>query len=273
MLRKCRPKAFGVVGSITVLTALAISGTVAASAWAVVGGPVWLVKGTVLAGGAKETLTSSGGVFKLDGTTNIECQTEKDTGEIIGTNPGLDLSTITFEKCFVEGKASCLAGNVTAESIEVHVQSLLVYQHEKPETTEQAYDAFFPDNGETSNNLFVEFTLTGGITPCGLLNGFKVNVNATGSLVTFDGINKKCGALAEVGHLNGLSEFVLSGAGEETTLGALNSKGEPEEATMWNSEKGIFETLTCKLEAFGVALQLGVSDISLVSGLSFGWEV
>jgi hypothetical protein len=270
MLRKYQPK---VAGLTAVFAALAISGTIAASALAVVGGPVWLVNGAVLAGGAKEALTSTGGVFKLTGTTNIECLSEKDTGEIIGTNPGLDLSTITFEKCFVEGKSTCLAGNVTPESIEVQVQSLLVYPHEKPENGEQAYDAFLPDNGETGNNLFVEFTLTGGTTPCGLLNGFKVNVNATGSLVTFDGINKKCGVLTEVGHLNSLSEFVLSIAGEESVTGALNSKGEPEEATMWNSEKAIFELLTCKLEAFGAALQLGISDISLVSGLSFGWEV
>jgi len=273
MLRKYQPKAFGVVGLMTVLAALAISGTFAAGAWAE-GGPVWLVKGAILGGGAKETFTSSGGVFKLDGTTNIECKKEKDTGEIIGTNPGLDLATIAFEECFVEGKPTCLAGNVTAELIEVEVQSLLVYLHEKPETTEHAYDAFFPDNSETTNNLFVEFTLTGGISACGLLNGVKVTVNATGSLVTFDGINKKCGVLAEAGHLNGLSEFILSEAGQEFAAGALNSTGEPELATMWNPETKIFELLTCKLEAFGgVALQLGISDITLVSGLSFGWEL
>jgi hypothetical protein len=233
------------------------------------------VNGAILAGGAKEAFTSAGGVFVLDGTTNIECETEKDTGEIIGTNPGLDLATIDFEKCHVQGTPNCLAGNVTEELIEVAVQSVLVYPHEKAETTEQAYDAFFPDNSETGNNLFVEFTLknASGTSACGLLNGFKVNVNATGSLVTFDGINKKCGVLAEVGHLNGLSEFVLSEAGQESVVGALNSKGEPEEATIWNSATAKFELITCKLEAFGPALQLGISDITLNSGLAFGWEI
>ena len=43
----------------------------------------------------------------------------------------------------------------------------------------EALDAFIPSNG----NLFVEFTLknASGTTACGLLNGVKVKVEATGT--------------------------------------------------------------------------------------------
>jgi hypothetical protein len=85
-------------------------------------------------------------------------------------------------------------------------------------------------------------------------------------------INKKCGLLASVGKLSAGS-FVSTIAGEESTEGALNSKGTPEEATMWKPVAKVFELITCKLEALGAALEIGVSDVSLVSGESFGWEI
>ena len=273
MLRKYQPKLFGVVGLMALLAALAISAIAAASASAEAGGPVWSIEGATLKGGEEAAFTSEGGKFTLDGTANIACETEQDTGVIIGTNPGLDLSTIEFLKCHLETNVNCLAGNSGAETIITEVQSVLVYPHEEPETDGQAYDAFFPDNKNTSENLFVEFTLTGGSSVCGLLNGVKVDVTATGTLVTADGINKKCGVLAEVGYLDSLSQFVLAEAGNLATIGALNSTGQPEEATIWNPTTKEFELIECKLSALGAALELGLSDITLVSGLAFGWNL
>jgi hypothetical protein len=263
---------------LALIAVFAFSAVAAATASAV-GGPVWIVLlGAtlhVLAAAEKEALTSTGGVFKLDGITNIESNKLNATGEIIGGNPGTDLSTLEFLEAHVEGKANCLATNSGADTIVVAVKSVLVFPHEKAETNTEALNAFTPDNNEVNNNLFVEFTLKNapGSTECGLLNGLKVDVNATGTTITDPTLNKKCGVLARVGKLVA-GAFSITASGEEALVGALNSEGTPTEATLWKPTAKAFELITCKLEAFGAAAtQLGVADVELVNGNQFGWEL
>jgi len=276
MLRKSR---LGVFGSITpgaALAALAVSAVLAGDA-AAVGGPVWVVKGAELMTEAeKATLESSGGQYTLTGTTNIVCETVKGTGELIGGNPGLDLTTVTFEKCHVQNKANCLASSTGFEdSIQSNAKSVLVYPHGKQESEAEALDALTPDTTGSTENLFVEFTLknASGSTECGLLNGFSVDVLATGTLIGEPSqVNKKCGLLTVLGKLVGGS-FSVAPALEENTIGALNSPGNIAEATLWQPTKKAFTTISCKLEAFGEAKEVGVSDVSLVSNEAFGWKL
>ncbi|MGH2880827.1 MAG: hypothetical protein ACRDK4_14625 [Solirubrobacteraceae bacterium] len=276
MLRKSQ---LGRFGSITLGTALAavVVGAVWASSALAVGGPLWVVKGAEMSSEAeKETLKTEGGQYTLTGTTNIVCETVKGSGEIIGGNPGRDLSTITFEKCHVQNKASCLAASAGFEdTIQTESKSVLVYPLEKEGTGEEALDAFTPDNGNTTENLFVEFTLknASGTSECLLLNGVKVDVIATGTLVSDPSqINKKCGILAHVGALVGGS-FSVTKALEESLVGALNATGTPEEAAIWKPVAEKLSTITCKLEAFGPARESGLSDVLLVSEATFGWAV
>lgn len=278
MLRK---SLFGAFGSITLSTALATvvaSAVLASSASAVVGGPVWVVKGAEMGlETEKEALTSEGGQYTLTGTTNIVCETMKGSGEIIGGNPGRDLSTLTFERCHVLSKPNCLAANGAFEdSIQSEAKSVLVYPHEKPENEAEALDAFtpVPSGSGASENLFVEFTLKNApeSTECFPLNGVKVDVKAVGTLISDPSqINKQCGLLTQVGQLVA-GTFALAKDLEENTVGALNATGVSKEATLWEPTKKTFGLIICKLEAFGEASEEGVSDVSLTSKATFGWN-
>jgi hypothetical protein len=264
------------VGLIALMAVLAMA--VAATSASAVGGPVWIVllgaELHVLGAGEKEAFDSEGLLFTLDGTTVIDCNKEEDTGEIIGGNPGTDLADIEFLECHVEGKPNCLATNVGEDTILTEVKTVLVYPHLKAETDEEALDAFVPDE---AGNLFVEFTLknAAGTTECGLLNGVKVNVTATGTEIKEPALNKNCGVLALVGKLNSVTgAFENTVAGGEALLGALNSEGTPTEAELWKPTAKTFQLIECKLQAFGAAAtELGISDVLLVSGNEFGWDL
>lgn len=271
----------------TSLAAMALGAVTAASAQAEAGGPVWIVlKGEelkILGAGEKEALTGTGGVTILEAPgVNVECETTKSTGEIIGGNPGTDLASITFEKCHVQGKATCVATSAGQSSgnVFVEVRTMLVEPHlenpEEPASDNEAYEAFFPDNGSTESNLFVEFTLTGGVSPCGLLNNTKVDVNATGSLVEDpSSINKKCGILSLVGTLvSGVFQKTI--AGEEFEVGAVDALGAtgPTEGWWWMPVEKKWLLLVCKLEALtGEAFQNGIADLTLVSKNPYGWAL
>lgn len=274
MLRKSQLGAIGSITLGTALAALAVSAVLATCASAV-GGPVWVVKGAELAEGEKEAIESEGGQFMLTGSTNIVCEAEKDSGEILGGNPGRDLSTITFEKCHEESKTKCLAANLGEDSIQSTGKSVLVYPLGKAEASAEALDAFTPDTSGSTENIFVEFILknASGSLECGILNNFKVEVKASGTLISDPSqINKQCGLLAQVGTLSS-GAFAITKALEENLVGALDSTGSPEEATIWEPSKKTFGTIQCKLEAFGNALEKGISDVSLVSKATFGWNV
>jgi hypothetical protein len=275
MLRKSQFGAFGPIMPAAALAAVVVSAALASSACAV-GGPMWVVKGAEMSlETEKEALESEGGVYTLTGTTTVECEAVKGTGEIIGGNPGRDLSTLTFEKCHVHNKPNCLAASTGFEdSIQSTAKSVLVYPHEKAESTAEALDALTPDNGNSSENLFVEFTLknASGSTECSLLNGIKADVIATGTLIADPSqINKKCGLLTHAGTLVS-GAFSVTAALEENLVGALNATGVSEEATLWEPAKTTFSSITCKLEAFGPAGETGVSDVLLVSKAIFGWN-
>jgi hypothetical protein len=276
MLRKSRLVALGSITLGAALAAVAV-GAVLASGASAAGGPVWTVKGLELSAETqKEALTSEGGQYTLTGSTNITCEAVKGTGELIGGNPGRNLSTVTFEKCHVQSVANCLAASGTLEdSIQTEVKSVLVYPHGKQESEAEALDALTPDTSGSTENLFVEFTLknASGSTECGPLNGVSADVLATGTLIGEPSqINKKCGLLTVLGKLVGGS-FSIAPALEENTVGALNAPGNITEATLWQPTKKTFTTIGCKLEAFGEAKETGVSDVSLVSNTTFGWRL
>jgi hypothetical protein len=277
MLRKSRLVALGSITLGTALAAVAVGAVLASGATAVVGGPVWVVKGTEMASEAsKEALKSEGGQYKLTGTTNVVCEKATGTGELIGGNPGRGVSTITFEKCHQEGKANCLAAGAGFEdTIQAEAKSVLVYPHEQPETESEALDALAPNTVGSTENLFVEFTLknASGSTECGVLNNAKADVIANGSPISDPSqINKNCGLLAQLGKL--VSEvFSVAPALEENAVGALNAPATIiKEATIWEPIKKTFGLITCKLNAFGEATEVGVSDVSLVSNNTFGWN-
>ena len=157
-------------------------GAVAAGA-AQAEGPKWITANKVLPKKVKSVnIAGAAGVFKLKSSTGvtIECKKEKDTGEIIGTEPGTDTSTVTFSECSVAPKtvAECSATGVgeAKESgiIKTITKTVLVYREKAP-NKEEALDAFVP---EAENNVFAEFTIEG--PKCALLNKTKVVVKATG---------------------------------------------------------------------------------------------
>jgi hypothetical protein len=277
MLRKSRLVALGSITLGAALAAVAVGAVLASGALAVVGGPVWVVKGTEMASEAsKETLKSEGGQYTLTGTTNVVCEKAMGTGEIIGGNPGRGLSTITFEKCHEKNALNCLAASAGFEdSIQSGAKSVLVYPHERQETEPEALDALTPNTSGSTESLFVEFTFknASGSTECGVLNGIKADVKATGSLISDPSqVNKQCGLLAQLGKLVG-GIFALAVALEENTIGALNAPATViKEATIWEPTKKTFGLITCKLEAFGEATEEGVSEVSLVSNNTFGWN-
>ena len=168
--------------ALSLFAAFALS-AVASGAAQAAGGPVWIHKGKTMLGETEKLALKSVnvGAFNLKSSlATIECKKEKNTGELIGSNPGTDKSTITFEECSVEGKtvAQCGAGK-EGKIGPFEVKTLLGYPEGKTEGTEEAYDQFFPATSET---VFVTFELSG--TKCGLLNKEKVEVVATGTKVT-----------------------------------------------------------------------------------------
>jgi hypothetical protein len=275
MLRKSKFGAFGSITLVTALAAVAASAVTTSGALAVEGGPVWVVKGVEMKTETeKEALTSEGGQYTLTGTTNITCETEKATGELLGGNPGRGLSSVTFEKCHEEAKTKCLATNVGEDTIFSENKTVLVYPHGEPGIEREALVAITPDTEGESENLFTEFTLKNesGTTACSLLNGFKVDVLATGTLINDPSqIKKKCGLLAQVGKL-AAGIFSITKALEENAIGALNATGVGSEATIWETTKKTSGSISCKLEAFGEAHEEGVSDVLLSSNAAFGWN-
>ncbi len=303
MLRLCEIRTRRLAGVTGLLVAFSVGAEAPASAPAAEGGPVWMVKLCVekagghyltrsgagkcgefmemgegpyeetlqtLGAGESASVVSSGGAFKLDGVQTVECASEKDTGEVIGGNPGTGLTTIIYKECHVAGQPECLAGNKSESEIETaSIHSVLVYPTAKAEGKEEAYSAFVPGG---TTNTFAEFELKNatGFTEC-LVNKLLVTVTANGTEIKKPAFNKDCGGLALVGKLEAGS-FRKLAAGEEAVLGALESTGSPTSAELW--EGSAFAKIECKMQAFGgSATELGVSDVELTSGESSGWEV
>ena len=258
---------------LSFFAAFALS-AIASGAAQAAGGPVWIHKGkTVLGASEKLALKSVNvGAFKLKSSlATIECKKEKNTGELIGGNPGTDKSTITFEECSVEGKtiAECGAGK-EGKIGPFEVKTVLGYPEGKTEKTEEAYDQFFPATSET---VFVAFELSG--TKCGLLNKQKVEVVATGTKVTEPKVEAKCGIIAIVGKFTG-ETFSKTISGEETETGGLEFPSPAiTKEEVWTRSK--FNKVTCGLEAksliSGKAEQIGKVKEELEPKENFGWEV
>jgi hypothetical protein len=301
------------IAGLALFAALALSAVTAGSASAAQGGPQWIVvlcekvaaktghwlkqnsstlkceerdavaegewetKLMVLATGETEPDRSSGGKFILKSTTNMECATEQDTGELIGGTPGTDLTSIELLKCNVEKLKNCLVGNVTKENIEIKdINSVLVYPKAKAESVTEALDVFTPGGG--TSNTFTEYTLetaSGATTEtCSLLNKVKVVVNATGTEIKEPKFEKKCGFFAAVGKLNGSAVFERTVSGEQGVVGALEFKGTPNEAELWNKATSSYGKIACSLEGFKAAMEvLGTTDVELTNEEEYGWEV
>ena len=223
-----------------------------------------------------ENIAGAAGVFELTGPVNVLCKKEKDTGELIGGNPGTDKSTVTFSECALEKKtvAECSAtgtGQAKESGIIVtKVKTVLVF----PEGSRtEALDAFF---SEEANNVFAEFILEG--PKCGLLNKVTVKVEANGTeieLPTFKE-KRKCGVLAEVGKIVA-GAFVKTKSGEVATEGGLRFP--TPERTKAEVEKGTtFEKITCGLHvktsagASAAGDEEGVSKVETEPAEGFGWE-
>lgn len=257
---------------LSLFAAFALSAAASGAAQAA-GGPVWIHKGnkTVLEAPGKLTLKSVNvGAFKLKSSlATIECKKEKNTGELIGGNPGTDTSTITFEECTVEGKSTCLAGK-EGKIGPFGVKTVLGYPEGKTEKIEEAYDQFFPATSET---VFVTFEING--SGCGLLNKQKVEVVATGTKVTEPKVEAKCGIIAIVGKFTG-ETFSKTISGEESETGGLEFPSPAiTKEEVWTGSK--FNKVTCGLEAKSLisskAEQIGKVKEELEPKEDFGWEV
>lgn len=259
---------------LSLLAAFALS-AVASGAAQAAGGPVWIHKGkTVLGETEKLTLKSVNvGAFKLKSSlATIECKKEKNTGELIGGNPGTDKSTITFEECSLEGKTVAQCGAGTEGKVgPFGVKTLLGYPEGKAGETGEAYDQFFP--GGTSETVFVTFTLSG--SNCGFLNKQKVEVVATGTKVTEPKVEAKCGIIAIVGKFTG-ETFSKTISGEESETGGLEFPSPAiTKEEVWTGSK--FNKVTCGLEAKSIisskAEQIGKVKEETEPKEAFGWEV
>jgi hypothetical protein len=92
----------------------------------------WELREYKLLPGEKIPFTSKSGKGKFKTSlVSVECEKDKDTGELIGGWPGKDEAEVTFEECHVEGKATCkvsTAGAVNTETIVIKgVKTELVY--------------------------------------------------------------------------------------------------------------------------------------------------
>jgi hypothetical protein len=257
------------------MAVFAVSAVVATAAQAVEGGPRWIATN----GLPKNIKSQSIGAFKLaNATQNVTCEKANSvSGNIKGTNPGTDESTILFTGCIAEGKPTCHAtGPGKAKEsgeIEVAVKTVLVYPDGKKDSTTEANDAFFP--AVEGSNEFVSFTFEGA--GCGfLLNKMVAHVTATGTEVNEAPYKYKnrCGVIAEVGKIKaGAFERTISA--EKVKEGALNfpnpaiKKGE-----LWQPAPKTFKNIECKLEAgfLGAAEEIGLTKVETEPLDEFGWE-
>ena len=86
----------------------------------------------ILGTGATVPFTSKSGKGKFKTSlVSVECETDTDTGELIGGWPGKDETTVTFKECHVEGTLACkvsTTGAVNTETIVIKgIKTELVY--------------------------------------------------------------------------------------------------------------------------------------------------
>lgn len=227
----------------------------------------------VLAAGVTST-------FKLAGAVKIECKKVKNTGTLIGGNPGTDISLVYFEECSVEGKtvAECGAKGLkplaaaNAGEVIVAVKTVLVFRKGASESFTEALDAFVAEGESANKNLFVEFELTG--TNCGTLNGTKVKVEAAGTEITEPAFKRKCGLLAEVGEITAAGVFKTTASGVEVTKGGINLPAAAiAEGELWEPNPKVFKVIKCELKAAGAAAtESGTEKQETVGPEAFGWE-
>lgn len=245
-----------------------------------VGGPVWTAEeqGQLEATASRGTKSEGVSEFELKTTeATIKCTAEKNSGTLIGGNPGTDQTTVLFTGCGIVGKAGCTVKSISpspakgAGEIELGVKTVLVYPNGSPESGTEADDALFPEGRE---NLFVKLKIEGGVAACSTLNNKEPEVKATGTAVTKEpAFKKRCGVLAEVGKVAG-AVFARTAAGVEALEGALKFPGTLVKAELWKPGASAFANIECKLEAppLGAAEEIGLTKVETwPEPEDFGW--
>lgn len=317
-MRLYKTKILGFAGVMAAAVMFA-SGAFASAASA---SPVWVVNGKVLATKAeKQAIISKGYAleehwFRLQThnaageiTNVIRCESEHNSGELIGGEPGTDTAEVNFDKCKViyspgtfkaaEGCIATTAGKAKGEIGPVDVLTALGYPTGRAPNTEKAFDQFFP---ASATNVFAEFELQECPNLGGAANGTKIVVHATGTevgIVKEETFNRRCGVISEVGKPTTTTPwFAETVSGEEANPGALRfpgratpvTTGEPnylgnnEPVTTEELEEEIapgvseFVPVECTLEAVvnnagEAAEEVGLSEVETVPAMSFGWKV
>lgn len=218
--------------------------------------------------------------------STITCTGEKNTGELIGGQPGTDTASVEFTGCSVTAGTGNGCTASTSSTKKGVIGPVLVYtglgfrEGAKGSTTE-ALDLYAVDG---TGNTFATFKLEEKFG-CSLAG--TVTVRATGEEIgTVKGtaVNKKCGIAAQVGKIEG-GAFKLAKSGETAVEGALNFPGGAELITKTEIEEGAtFKTKKCTLETeiLGspeTSEEIGVTKVeaSLLASpfepIAFGWEV
>jgi hypothetical protein len=288
------------------LLAVFALGAVTAGAAQASGGPVWIHKTTKVELKSSEKLATkskqnsgTSGLFKLTTSPSVltvECPTEKDTGELIGGNPGTDTSTVTFEGCHPGGRTLTQCGAASGSTAGTigpfNVKTLLGYPKGQAGEEGEAYDQFFPTGfptGTSPETLFVTFELSG--SSCGSLNGYKTKVVATGTKAKVTG-TPLCGLIAKVGEIENpttTETFKVTKSGVVATAGGLDFPTPAiDNEEVWNGEA--FEEVKCGLQAqvsnskgepvgnvtaeqVGVAIVEASETLSPFTAEPFGWKV
>lgn len=258
------------------LVAAFVTSAVAVAAASATGGPLWIVGsgGTSLASGETRTAnTVNVGSFELKGAANVVCTSVTSTGKLIGGVPGTDEAKIIFSGCALAGHSGCTAKGVkplaatNAGEVIVDVLTVLAFPEGVRSSALDAYAA----QGETGNpNLFVQFKLEGTLAECGALRNQEVKVEAKGTSIKINGVERNCGVLSQIG--TGTSGFSLSTSGALALTGLQNFPSPAlTKAELWNG--AAFEKIECKLEALNKpAEEVGLSKTELSPSEVFGWS-
>ncbi len=249
--------------------------------------PQWLTENRGLLNTPAETRAVKSvnvGNFELKSSVgNIICSSVKDTGSLIGGNPGTDTSVVTFSGCLLSGSMTCKPIELKPETgypageLVVAVKTVLVFRKGSAESFTEALDAFVPEGEGTTTgantNLFVEFELP--TATCGTAHQSGVRVEAVGTEITEPGFKKKCGALAVVGEITGANTFEKTASGVEVTKGALSlpTPAIPE-AELWEPAGKAFKVVKCELNKIGAGAaneEVGVAKEETIGPEPFGW--
>jgi hypothetical protein len=208
---------------------LATSALAAASASAA---PTWVVGGVHQKGGGAETFTSKGGPYTLavGFAQDIQCTTEKDSGELTFTEPGKGKLKITFEGCTTPGLANCevsdtgsgkTVGTIRTIELKTELKSFkgVTYEHFQSPSESTPITTVEVKNKEGKVcNAKGKFPVEGD--DCAEVGPEAISLR----FKTSDAIATACGAKLQtegsVDSMTGSDERIMTGAKKGLTFGA-----------------------------------------------------